>query len=123
MKKGLSVIKYILLSLVLFFGGVMIEVSPTDFVKAVTQDVKDLTPDQKDDPDKAKDVQDQAQADDKDKEHRTADHSGNRILLIGQIGEQPPEYRAFKRNPTHYIFLILGKAGTVAGQYNLVVLA
>ena len=46
----------------------MIEVSPTDFVKAVTQDVKDLTPDQKDDPDKAKDVQDQAQADDKDKE-------------------------------------------------------
>lgn len=68
MKKGLSVIKYILLSLVLFFGGVMIEVSPTDFVKAVTQDVKDLTPDQKDDPDKAKDVQDQAQADDKDKE-------------------------------------------------------
>lgn len=40
MKKGLSVIKYILLSLVLFFGGVMIEVSPTDFVKAVTQDVK-----------------------------------------------------------------------------------
>jgi len=52
----------------LFFGGVMIEVSPTDFVKAVTQDVKDLTPDQKDDPDKAKDVQDQAQADDKDKE-------------------------------------------------------
>lgn len=68
MKKGLSVIKYILLSLVLFFGGVMIEVSPTDFVKAVTQDVKDLTPDQKDDPDQAKDVQDQAQADDKDKE-------------------------------------------------------
>ena len=68
MKKGLSVIKYILLSLVLFFGGVMIEVSPADFVKAVTQDVKDLTPDQKDDPDKAKDVQDQAQADDKDKE-------------------------------------------------------
>ena len=46
MKKGLSVIKYILLSLVLFFGGVMIEVSPTDFVKAVTQDVKDLTPEQ-----------------------------------------------------------------------------
>ena len=55
MKKGLSVIKYILLSLVLFFGGVMIEVSPTDFVKAVTQDVKDLTPDKKDDPDNAKD--------------------------------------------------------------------
>ena len=81
MKKGLSVIKYILLSLVLFFGGVMIEVSPTDFVKAVTQDVKDLTPDQKDDPDKAKDVQDQAQADDKDKEKELEKSLGLPVTL------------------------------------------
>ena len=54
MKKGLSVIKYILLSLVLFFGGVMIEVSPTDFVKAGTQGVENMTPGSKGEPGKGK---------------------------------------------------------------------
>lgn len=68
MKKGLSVIKYILLSLVLFIGGVMIEVSPTDFISSVTHDLKDLVPDKKDDPDEKKDVKDPAQVDDKDKD-------------------------------------------------------
>ena len=69
MKKILSVMKYILLSLAVFLFGVMIEVSPVDFAQAVIKDLEDQTADQKKDPDikKDQDKKDIAQADD-DKE-------------------------------------------------------
>ena len=69
MKKILSVMKYILLSLAVFLLGVMIEVSPVDFAQAVIKDLEDQTADQKKDPDikKDQDKKDIAQADD-DKE-------------------------------------------------------
>lgn len=75
MKKALTVIRYILLSLVLFIGGVMIEVSPADFARSAAQDLQKLIPDKKNDPDVNSDpnatgdpnAQDTAQADD-DKE-------------------------------------------------------
>lgn len=50
MKKGLTVIKYILLSLLLFIGGVMTEVSPTDFARLTAQDLQKRIQDKKDDP-------------------------------------------------------------------------
>ena len=69
MKKILSVMKYILLSLAVFLCGVMIEVSPVDFAQAVIKDLEDQTADQKKDPDikKDQDKKDIAQTDD-DKE-------------------------------------------------------
>ena len=75
MKKILSVMKYILLSLAVFLLGVMIEVSPVDFAQAVIKDLEDQTADQKKDPDikKDQDKKDIAQADDdKEKEPKKA---------------------------------------------------
>ena len=59
MKRLLSVISYIFISIALFFSGVMLEVSPSDLVRQVVQDQIDI-----DDQDQADDSKDAS--DDKD---------------------------------------------------------
>ena len=59
MKRLLSAISYIFISIALFFSGVMLEVSPSDLVRQVVQDQIDI-----DDQDQADDSKDAS--DDKD---------------------------------------------------------